>query len=282
MTDYVFDGNADNFQQLVLDNSARGPVLVNFWSTSVGPCLRVWDTLKALVASYNGQFLLVNINTDNNRELVNQLGVNSLPTVNIYRDAEVVHRIHGAESEKSFIEAIDKFLIRPSDKILDHAMQCYQSGEQDKAISILAELTQADPGNMRVPVTMTRMLIAMKQYQTALDYIEGLAEDMQQLPEIGAMLTHMEILLAAGDDEAGLKEKLSQEENPEWRFRLAANYVVDDKYQQALEQLMQIVEQHRDYKNDIGRRCMLALFDLLGRDHPLTREYWSRLGSYLH
>ncbi len=45
---------------------------------------------------------------------------------------------------------------------------------------------------------------------------------------------------------------------------------------------MLIVEQHRDYKNDIARRSMLALFDLLGREHPLTKEYWSRLGSYLH
>ena len=33
---YVFDASADNFQRLVLENSAKGPVLVNYWVTPIG------------------------------------------------------------------------------------------------------------------------------------------------------------------------------------------------------------------------------------------------------
>lgn len=281
-TEFIFDATAENFQQLVLENSARGPVLVNFWSPGVGPCLRVWETLQALVGSYQGRFLLVNVNTEKQKQLTSGLGVNSLPTVHVYRDGEVVHRIHGAESEKSFIDTIDKHLVRPSDKVLNHAMSCFQSGDQDKALDILFQLSQAEPDNLRVPVTLLKLLIAMQRYQDGLDYIAGLEPDMQKQAEIGALQTHMEILLASGEDESVLLERLQKKDEPETRFKLAANYVVANQYEQALEQLLAIVEKNREFRDDAGRRSMLALFDLLGREHPLTEKYWTRLSSYLH
>ena len=282
LTEFIFDATAENFQQLVLENSAKGPVLVNFWSPGVGPCLRVWETLQALVGSYQGQFLLVNVNTDKQKQLTSGLGVNSLPTVHVYRDGEVVHQIHGAESEKSFINTIDKYLVRPSDKVLNHAITCFQSGDKDKAIDILYQLSQAEPDNLRVPVALLKLLIAMERYQDGLDYITSLDHAMQKQAEIGAMQTHMEILLASGEDESVLFEQLQQQDQPETRFRLAANYVVANQYEQALEQLVLIVEKDREYRDDIGRRSMLALFDLLGREHPLTEKYWTQLSSYLH
>ena len=280
--EFIFDATAENFQQLVLENSARGPVLVNFWSPGVGPCLRVWETLQALVGSYQGQFLLVNVNTDKQKQLTRGLGVNSLPTVHIYRDGEVVHKIHGAESEKSFIETIDKYLLQPSDKLINHALACFQSGDQEKALDILIQLSQAEPENLRVPITLLKLFIAMQRYQDGLDYIASLEPDMQKQAEIGALQTHMEILQASGDEESVLLEQLQQQDEPETRFRLAASYVVADDYEQALEQLLKIVEKDREFRDDIGRRSMLALFDLLGREHPLTEKYWTRLSSYLH
>ena len=37
---YVFDASADNFARPVLENSAKGPVLVNYWSPKAGGILR--------------------------------------------------------------------------------------------------------------------------------------------------------------------------------------------------------------------------------------------------
>ncbi|MDH5632623.1 MAG: tetratricopeptide repeat protein [Gammaproteobacteria bacterium] len=280
--DFVFDATDESFRQLVLENSTRGPVLVNFWSAGVGPCLRVWDTLKALVQSYQGRFLLVNINTDSYGQLSRQLGVNSLPTVHIYRDGEVVHRIHGAESEKSFIDAIDRYLATPSDKVLAHATALFHSGDQGKAVDVLVQLVAADPFNMRVTAALLKFLIVMKAYQRGLDVVAGLDESMQQKPEIGSLKTHLELLVESGHDRSALIDELARNDLPETRFRLAATCVLENDFEAALEQLMIVVEKHRHFRDDIGRRSMLALFDLLGRDHPLTSVYWQKLSSYLH
>ena len=54
---WILEATADNFAALVLDNSARGPVLVNFWSPSVEPCLRLYPLLDKLVHEFSGRML---------------------------------------------------------------------------------------------------------------------------------------------------------------------------------------------------------------------------------
>ena len=61
---YIHAANAENFQPLVIENSKRGPVLVNFWSKKAGPCLRQYPLLDKLVHDYKGRLLLINIDTE--------------------------------------------------------------------------------------------------------------------------------------------------------------------------------------------------------------------------
>src|SRR4030066_136451 len=96
---YVFDANADNFARLVLENSAKGPVLVNYWSPRAGPCMMLMPRLVRLAAEFGGRFLLVMLNTDELGRLAREHGVNSLPTVKVYRHGNVVDTLHGAGSE---------------------------------------------------------------------------------------------------------------------------------------------------------------------------------------
>ena len=87
---FIFEATPDNFTQLVLDNSAKGPVLVNYWAPWAGPCLKLWPVLEQLARHYAGRFLLVNINTDTHKKLARDYGINSLPTLKMYRYGKVV------------------------------------------------------------------------------------------------------------------------------------------------------------------------------------------------
>ena len=51
---YIHAASDDDFSSLVLENSKAGPVLVNFWAKTAGPCLRQYPVLDALVAKYHG------------------------------------------------------------------------------------------------------------------------------------------------------------------------------------------------------------------------------------
>jgi len=61
---HIIDATPDNFAELVMGNSMRGPVMVNFWSAKAGPCIKLWPLLEKLAAEYSGKFLLINFNTD--------------------------------------------------------------------------------------------------------------------------------------------------------------------------------------------------------------------------
>src|SRR4030067_109530 len=96
---YVFDATAENFHALVLENSDKGPVLVNYWSPRAGPCLMLMPRLIRLATEFGGRFLLVMLHTDELGRLARDHGVTSLPTVKLFRRGEAIDTLHGAESE---------------------------------------------------------------------------------------------------------------------------------------------------------------------------------------
>lgn len=61
---YVFGATTDNFHKLVLENSDKGLVLVNYWSPKAGPCMMLMPRLVRLATEFGGRFLLVMLNTD--------------------------------------------------------------------------------------------------------------------------------------------------------------------------------------------------------------------------
>ena len=95
---HIADGTTANFPQLVLDNSAKGPVLVYFWSPRAGPCLMLLPRLVQLATEFGGRFLLVLLNTDERGPLARHHGVMSVPTIKLFRNGQIVDTLHGAKS----------------------------------------------------------------------------------------------------------------------------------------------------------------------------------------
>ncbi len=92
---YIHAAGGENFQPLVLENSHKGPVLVNFWSRKAGPCLRQYPLLDRVIHHYAGRVLLVNIDADAEVALTREYGVTSVPTLKLFRRGEVVETRHG-------------------------------------------------------------------------------------------------------------------------------------------------------------------------------------------
>ena len=59
---FAFSATEANFEQLVIESSRRGPVLVDFWAPWAGPSLRQGELLRRLAGEYAGRFLLVSVN----------------------------------------------------------------------------------------------------------------------------------------------------------------------------------------------------------------------------
>lgn len=282
---FILEATPDNFNQLVLDNSSKGPVLVNYWAPWVGPCLKLWPVLEQLARQYAGRFLLVNINTDQHKSLARDYGINSLPTLKMYRHGKVVDEVHGAESEQSLRAFIDKHIARPSDRLLAQALSRYQQGDTAAALTLLAEAAQADPDNARLPLTQAKLLLRERRHADVQALIDALPKSLQDQAEFTNLYAHAGFLAAA--EEAPTAEQLQAHiaadgGDLQARYQLSALALVNDAYEPALEQLLEIVRRDRGFMNDIGRRGMTAIFALLGREHALSQRYRVLLNNALN
>jgi thioredoxin 1 len=78
-------------------------VLVDFYAKWCGPCKKMAPDLKALDEQYADKLTLVKIDADANGILVNELNVEALPTLQLYKDGVKVWS-HTGYLEKKDIE----------------------------------------------------------------------------------------------------------------------------------------------------------------------------------
>ncbi|MDR3706704.1 MAG: thioredoxin [Capsulimonadaceae bacterium] len=82
-----------NFDTEVLESSV--PVLVDFWAAWCGPCRAVAPAVDAVAAEYAGRAKVVKVNVDEEPEIAGRYGVQSIPTLTIFKDGRVVDQIVG-------------------------------------------------------------------------------------------------------------------------------------------------------------------------------------------
>ncbi len=282
---HVFDGTRENFSELVMQNSAKGPVLVNYWAPFAGPCLKLYPTLEGLVRQYGGRFLLVNVNTKDQPLLAREQGVTSLPTLKLYRGGQVAETLHGVPSESELRKMLDRFLGRESDASLVAALRKYQDGEVNTALHLLAQAAVEDPDNLNIPLTLAKLLVRESRAPEAHLLLTALPGEARREPRIGALLAHLGFVLAAQEaPEPTILERTLREqpENLEARYQLAAVLLSRDDYEPAMEHLLAILKQDRSFRDEAGLRGLLAVFDLLGSGDALAERFRRRLLNILH
>ena len=285
LSPYVFDATAENFNRLVLENSHKGPVLVHFWTPKAGPCFILMPRLVKLATEYGGKFLLVMLNADELPELARRFSVNSVPTVKFFWRGEVAHTIHGADPDSSFREVLDRFIAGDANRAHALGVAAWRAGNVQQARMLLANAAMAEPDNLAIPRDLAKLLWAEGDGEQALKLLDSLPPEARTEPEIARLHAHLNLAETARQapplDE--LEARLAHHpDDLDAHYQRAARLLATDEFAGAMDELLLIARTDRSYRHDLGRTSLLALFELLGSAHPLTRQYRQALSESLH
>jgi len=274
---FILEASPENFSEMVLGNSMRGPVMVNYWSSKAGPCLMLWPRLESLANEYAGRFLLVNLNTDKHRAFTqNELGIRSVPTVQIYHQQKIVEVIQGAESEQSIRNVLSRHLPRSSDSLLVESVKLYNENKADEAIDELKKLQKSDPENPRIAISIVKLLYRESRFEEMQAYINAQSLAIKNNEEVITLLTHSMLQRAASsapDSEQLQRELQADSNNLEFRYMLVSINALNDRVTEALDQLLACIKIDAKYRDNLLSKTMVMLLNSSGLQAAVVSQY---------
>lgn len=96
----------DNFN----DTIANGVTLVDFWAEWCGPCRMQLPILEEVSEEIGEKATVGKINVDHELELAQRFVVQSIPTLILFKDGEIVDKMVGVQAKETLVDKINNAL----------------------------------------------------------------------------------------------------------------------------------------------------------------------------
>jgi len=283
---YSFDIDPSNFEQIVLKGDPNTPILVTFWASRDQASEQLVPILIKLAAEYEGKFILAKIDAQAQQAIASQFGIRSVPTVKLVKNGGIADEFSGVLSEQEVRDFLTKHIPpEAADPLQAQVEGLIEQGQADAALQLL-EASEIDASEKpQLTLTHAKLLTANGEIEKAELKLSSLSAEEQEGQEAKGLRARFFFAQIASEspDPAALQQRLAEDpKDSEASYQLAAHNVMINQLEAALDLLLNIMRTDRQYEDDGARKTMLRIFDILGSDNPLTGQYRNRIFNILH
>lgn len=282
--EFIVNVDEGSAQALLIDESFKRPVVVDFWADWCGPCKQLMPVLEKLANEYAGAFLLAKVNADEQQMLSSQLGVRSLPTVMIIKDGQPIDGFAGAQPESAVREVLEKHLPSPFAAKLEEAQALIEADDAAAAVALLRPLWEESGRQADITYLLATALVESNRCDDAEEVLDTIKMvDQDALYEQLKAQIELKREAARSPEVEALEAELAKDEsNHEARVKLAVQLSQVGQYRDALEHLLVVLQADRDFGNGEAKRLYLDAIATIGKGDPLAAEYQRKLFSLLY
>lgn len=275
LSKHIVDIDEATFESEVILRSHEVPVVVDFWAPWCGPCRVLSPILERQAIEAGGTFVLAKVNVDDNPALSIRFGVQGIPAVKAFRYGEIAAEFVGAQPESMVQRFIEKLAPSETQQAIEEALSMLGTHHYQEAEDAFRDVLDKDEANADAALGLVESLLMSGQGREALEILEHFpagtawakAERYKPLAEL---------LVEAGQQEAG-----SDQDPMEASLHQSARLIERGNLEAAMDGLLGILREDKNYRGGWVKRIMLALFELLGDQDPSTRKYREEMASVL-
>jgi putative thioredoxin len=268
----------------VIRASIDRPVVVDFWAPWCGPCRQLTPVLEKLATELGGRFQLVKVNIDENPEVAEAFGVQSIPYVVALRDGRPVSEFVGVHPEEKLREWLNTLLPSKVEELIKKGREL-EASDPKGALAAYREAAALDPDNDAIKIALARVLLKLNLDDESRKIIADLEARGYLEPEAEKVKSQLELRAAAAEagplDEAR-KAAAAAPADLNLQLKLADALAAVNRQEEALQILLDIIRKDKSGVGVEAKNTMVRIFDTLGAGSELVGTYRRKLATALY